>query len=42
LRKLRDAVGEAFVAGAALYLGQQSYTHEDCLHVVPVAHLWAQ
>lgn len=40
LRKLRDAVGSAFIAGAALHLGAQSYTPEDRLHVLPVDHLW--
>ncbi|GAA4961736.1 ATP-binding protein [Kineococcus glutinatus] len=40
LRKLRDAVGEPFLAGIALYLGQRSYTYEDRLHVLPVDRLW--
>ena len=40
LRKLRDATGEAFVAGVVLYLGQRSYTYEDRLHVMPVSSLW--
>jgi predicted AAA+ superfamily ATPase len=41
LRKLRDAVGEAFVAGVALHLGARSYTAEDRLHVLPVDRLWS-
>jgi len=40
LRKLRDATGEAFVAGVVLYLGRRSYTYEDRLHVMPVSSLW--
>lgn len=40
LRKLRDAVGDAFVAGVALYTGARSYTSEDRLHVLPVDRLW--
>ncbi|WP_256788945.1 ATP-binding protein [Frankia sp. AvcI1] len=41
LRKLRDAAGDAFVAGVALYLGARSYTFEDRLHVMPVDTIWA-
>lgn len=41
LRKLRDAVGSAFLAGVALHLGAQSYTAEDRLHVLPVDQLWS-
>jgi uncharacterized protein len=41
LRKLRDATGDAFVAGVALYLGARSYTFEDRLHVMPVDTIWA-
>jgi len=41
LRKLRDAVGPAFVAGVVLHLGTQSYTAEDRLHVMPVDQLWS-
>jgi len=40
LRKLRDAVGPAFIAGVALYLGAQSYRAEDRLHAMPVDQLW--
>ncbi len=41
LRKLRDATGDAFLAGVALYLGTWSYTFEDRLHVMPVDRIWA-
>jgi predicted AAA+ superfamily ATPase len=41
LRKLRDAAGDAFLAGIALYLGPRAYTYEDRLHVVPVDRLWS-
>lgn len=40
LRKLRDAVGDAFTAGLVLHLGERSYTAEDRIHVVPVDQLW--
>lgn len=40
LRKLRDAAGDAFVAGIALSLGDRSYNHEDRLYVMPVDRLW--
>ena len=40
LRKLRAAAGDAFLAGAVLYLGQRSYTFEDRLHVMPVDRIW--
>lgn len=38
---LRDTVGDGFLGGVVLYLGQRSYTFEDRLHVVPVDRLWA-
>ncbi|MGK2959006.1 MAG: ATP-binding protein [Acidimicrobiales bacterium] len=41
LKKLRDAVGQNFVAGFALYLGERSYTYDDRLHVVPLDRLWS-
>ncbi len=41
LRKLRDALGPAFLAGIALHLGERSYTAEDRIHVVPVDRLWS-
>lgn len=40
LRKLRDTVGDRFLAGVALYLGARSYTYEDRLHVMPVDQIW--
>jgi predicted AAA+ superfamily ATPase len=41
LRKLRDAVGEQFLAGVAFYLGPRSYTYEDRIHILPVDRIWA-
>ncbi|KLL09725.1 ATP-binding protein [Protofrankia coriariae] len=41
LRKLREATGDAFVAGVVFYLGTRSYTFEDRLHILPVDTLWA-
>ena len=41
LQALRDAVGDRFVGGFALYLGERSYTYEDRIHVVPLDRLWA-
>ncbi len=41
LRKLRDAAGEAFLAGIALYLGERAYQAEEKLYVAPVDQLWA-
>ena len=41
MRKLRDTVGDAFIAGVALYLGERSYTCDDRLHVMPVDRLWS-
>ena len=40
LRRLRDRLGDRFVAGVALYLGERSYTYDDRLHVIPVDKLW--
>jgi predicted AAA+ superfamily ATPase len=40
LRKLREAVGERFLAGIAFTTGTRSYTYEDRLHVLPVDRLW--
>lgn len=40
LRRMRDRLGDRFVAGVALYLGERSYTYEDRLHVIPVDKLW--
>ncbi len=41
LEKLRDLVGPRFVAGAALYLGDRTYTYSDRIQVLPVDRLWA-
>lgn len=40
LRKLREAVGDNFVAGVAFSTGSRSYTVEDRLHVMPIDRLW--
>lgn len=40
LRKLRDSLGERFVAGVALSLGTRSYTFEERLHVMPLDRAW--
>jgi uncharacterized protein len=40
LRKLRDAVGDRFIAGAAFSTGARSFTFEDRLHVMPIDRLW--
>lgn len=40
LRQLRDRLGEAFIAGVALYTGARSYTYDDRLHVLPIDRLW--
>jgi hypothetical protein len=40
LRILRNELGDAFVAGVALYLGERAHTVEDRIHVVPVDTLW--
>ncbi|MDP9100873.1 MAG: ATP-binding protein [Actinomycetota bacterium] len=40
LRKLREALGDAFIAGVALYTGARTYQHEDRLWVVPLDRLW--
>ena len=41
LRKLRDTLGDAFIAGVVLYTGERAYTHEDRLHTVPIDRLWS-
>jgi predicted AAA+ superfamily ATPase len=40
LRKLRDALGERFLAGIALYTGAEAYRCEDRLHVLPIDRIW--
>jgi len=41
LCKLRDALGERFVAGAVLHLGHHSRAHDDRIYALPVDRLWA-
>ena len=40
LRKLRDALGERFLIGVALYTGARAYNFEDRLHVMPIDRIW--
>jgi predicted AAA+ superfamily ATPase len=40
LGKLRDAVGDRFIAGIAFSTGARSYSVEDRLHVMPIDRLW--
>jgi hypothetical protein len=40
LSKLREAVGEGFIAGVALYTGLHSYNAGDRLWVLPIDRLW--
>ncbi len=40
LIKLRDSVGDRFLGGIALYLGERSYTYADRIHVAPLDRLW--
>lgn len=40
LRILREALGDAFVAGAALYTGSRSYVADDRIYVLPIDRLW--
>jgi hypothetical protein len=40
LRRLRNLLGDAFIAGTVMYTGARSYTYEDRLHVVPIDRLW--
>ncbi|MHB8450717.1 MAG: ATP-binding protein [Mycobacteriales bacterium] len=40
LRKLREAIGAAFIAGVALYTGSRTYRFEDRLWVMPLDRLW--
>ena len=42
LRRLRELLGNAFLAGVALYTGARSYTYEDRLHVMPIDRLWTE
>ncbi|HWY18202.1 MAG TPA: ATP-binding protein [Solirubrobacteraceae bacterium] len=40
LRKLRDALGDHFLTGVALYTGTRAYNFEDRLHVIPIDRIW--
>jgi predicted AAA+ superfamily ATPase len=40
LRKLRDRLGDTFIAGIAFHLGRRGYPVEDRLHTMPVERLW--
>ena len=40
LRKLRESVGDRFIAGIAFSTGTRSYSFEDRLHVMPIDRLW--
>lgn len=40
LRKLRDALGERFLAGISLYTGLRAYRVEDRLYALPIDRLW--
>lgn len=40
LRKLRNRLGSAFVAGIAFHLGQIGYEAEDRIHSLPLDRLW--
>lgn len=42
LRRLRELLGDSFLAGVALYTGTRSYTYEDRLHVMPIDRLWSE
>lgn len=40
LRKLRDSLGQRFVAGVAFSTGERSFTFEDRIHILPIDRLW--
>jgi len=40
LRKLREALGERFLIGVALYTGNRGYNVGDRLHVIPIDRIW--
>jgi len=40
LRTIRDALGDTFVAGAALHMGERSYVVDDRIYALPVDRLW--
>jgi uncharacterized protein len=41
LRKLRDALGNGFLAGVVLYTGTRSYHFEERLYALPIDRLWS-
>jgi uncharacterized protein len=41
LRRLRDALGERFLAGVALYTGPNAYRLDDRLYAAPIDRLWS-
>ena len=42
LEKLRQLVGDAFLAGVVLYTGDRSYSPGDKIYVVPLDRVWSQ
>jgi hypothetical protein len=40
MRLMRAKLGDAFLGGVVVNLGQRSYTYEDRLHVIPMDRLW--
>jgi predicted AAA+ superfamily ATPase len=42
LRKLRDAVGERFLAGIALYMGPRAFNLDDRLYAMPIDRIWTR
>jgi uncharacterized protein len=42
LRKLRDALGDRFLVGIALYTGTRAYNLDDRLHAIPIDRLWTR
>lgn len=40
LRALRETMGDAFLGGVVLNLGERSYTADPRIHVLPVDRLW--
>lgn len=40
MRKLRDRLGAAFIAGVAFHLGRIGYEMDDRIHSLPVERLW--
>jgi len=41
LRHLRDALGERFLTGVALYTGTRAYRLDDRLYAAPIDRLWS-